>query len=234
MTPEIQNEKPAPWGFDAERLNSLWQRKGVFSVSAAGVPSRLSRDEWVELVRLVQAGLAGARFMVDLRDAGYLKTDVINMFISSKLLSASEAKPPIHVGALREYFFNYQIDLSRSGARHRAAPARSCDSCDENNVPESEEIANAPETELFGLRRSEKVASFFNALTADQQALIAYVQCRDESVLTVAQACAIKSGSYQAKQLGIVLDKTKPAGEWFRKSKLGIFLEQELGIPVSS
>ena len=66
MTLENQNKKPAPWGFDAKRLKSRWQRKGVYRASAGGVPSRLSLEESIELVRLVQAGLAGARLSWDI------------------------------------------------------------------------------------------------------------------------------------------------------------------------
>ena len=233
MTLEQQNKKSAPSGFDAERLSALWQRKGVFRPGAGHATSRLSREEWLELARLVHAGLAGSQRLSDLGNAGYSKSDLINMFISDKVLRSGQANAPEHIGALRLYFLRYQRSLLRSGWGVKpVANASSC-SCNEEELPDESETESNPRAEPFGERRASRVAGFFESLTHEQRALVAHVQCRDQSVLAVEQSYTIKSGAYQAKRLGIVLDATKPLGDWFRQSKLGQFIVEDLGVAVT-
>ena len=193
-----------------DRLSQLWKSR-----------EHLTQAEWEELFGLVSGVLSRARIL-----QGYLPTrqELIHDFFVDKLVFGRSDSAPYNEATLLFYFRRYQYD------RLGLAPVEDAGQSDEGCAVATA-FAGDEDMPLFLREREPKIHHFFDRLTDDEKLLVALVQCEDHSVLEVEQQHAILSGSYRAKQLGIVLSRNAIPASW-QKTKLGQTVTAEMGIAV--
>lgn len=218
------------------RLDDLWNHR-----------AQLDEREWHELHRIIGTVLSGYHPSL-LRSLNGDKAFYIHEFFTRKVFEPGlRAQPmPIHSGAIRKFFKNHLRDCLDSQERNPLYGAESLDADDDGDEPrrrpyEPRSCADVAlgaleELGLSAARVRESAACWLRAQEPWVGLYLGLHHCPDaefsQPLYQLAERHGVASYHHKARKLGLTHKKSDRQSAWFRGTLLGLWLEQDLRIPV--